>query len=84
VREEIPMRRFTLMTVCALLLTVAACSSAEWVHPNKPKDAFAQDYNKCEGDALRDPKLQQGIRFLLIEATERCLRKMGWQLIEKE
>ncbi len=78
------MCRFALLSVYILFLALAACSSAEWVHPNKPKDAFAQDYNKCEGDALRDPKLQQGIRLMLLEATERCLRKMGWQLVEKE
>ncbi|HXF93699.1 MAG TPA: hypothetical protein VNK46_13165 [Nitrospiraceae bacterium] len=78
------MRRSAAALVCLLLWTMVACSSAEWVHPNKPKDAFAQDYNKCEGDALRDPKLQQGIRLMLLEATERCLRKMGWQLVEKE
>lgn len=78
------MRRFALLPVYILFLALTACSSAEWVHPNKPKDAFAQDYNKCEGDALRDPKLQQGIRLMLLEATERCLRKMGWQLVEKE
>jgi hypothetical protein len=54
------------------------------VHPNKPKDEFAQDYNKCQSDTLRDPKLQQGIQLLLLEATERCVQKKGWRLVEKE
>jgi hypothetical protein len=67
-----------------LIGTITACSSAEWVHPNKPKDEFAQDYNKCQADALRDPKLQQGIQLLLLEATERCVQKKGWRLVEKE
>lgn len=66
------------------LFSLAGCSSAEWVHPNRPKDQFAQDYNKCQADTLRDPKLQQGIQLLLIEATERCVQKMGWRFIEKE
>ncbi|WHZ14781.1 MAG: hypothetical protein OJF52_001621 [Nitrospira sp.] len=62
----------------------AGCSSAEWVHPNKPRELFEQDYDKCNADALRDPKLQQGIRLLIIEATERCVQKQGWRLVEKE
>ncbi|MEW6248580.1 MAG: hypothetical protein AB1555_18000 [Nitrospirota bacterium] len=78
------MSPFLTIVIGLVILVSVACGSAEWVHPNKPKDAFAQDYNKCEGDALRDPKLQQGIRLMLLEATERCLRKMGWQLVEKE
>jgi hypothetical protein len=60
------------------------CSSVEWVHPNKPQEQFEQDYDKCNSDALRDPKLQQGIRLLIIEATERCVQKQGWRLVEKE
>ncbi|MDL1889726.1 hypothetical protein FBQ96_09130 [Nitrospirales bacterium NOB] len=72
--------------VSAVLFVVwfAGCSGAQWVHPTKPKDMFAQDYNKCQADALRDPKLQQGIQLLILEATERCVRKQGWQLVEPE
>ncbi len=72
----------------ALALTglwfLTSCSTSEWRHPTKPKDEFAQDYNKCQTDALRDPKLQQGIQLLLIQATERCVQRMGWRLVEKE
>ncbi len=66
-----------LMSV-SLLLT--ACNTATWVHPTKPSEAFATDYNKCQNDALRDPKLQQGLQLLLLQATERCVQKMGWVL----
>lgn len=69
------------LIVFGLLLT--ACSSTEWVHPNKPGDAFTTDYNKCQQDAARDPKLQQGSQLLLINATERCIQKEGWRLIER-
>ncbi len=68
----------------ALASLLAGCSSAEWAHPTKVKDQFTLDYNKCQGDALRDPKLQQGIQLLTIQATERCVQKMGWRLVEKE
>lgn len=66
------------------ILMLAGCSTSEWVHPNKPKEEFAQDYNRCEEDILRDPKLQQGIKMLMLEATERCVQKKGWRLVEKE
>ncbi len=62
----------------------AGCSSAEWVHPTRPKDQFTLDYNKCQADSMRDPKLQQGIQLLIIQATERCVQKQGWRLVEKE
>lgn len=67
-----------------LLLSLTACSTSEWVHPNKQKDQFTLDYNKCQADAMRDPKLQQGIQLLTIQATERCVQKLGWRLVEKE
>ncbi len=70
--------------IVAALMFCSACSSSEWRHPMKPKDEFAQDYNKCQTDALRDPKLQQGIQLLVIQATERCVQKMGWRLVETE
>lgn len=73
-----------LMLSFTLFSLSAGCSSAEWVHPNKPRELFEQDYDKCNADALRDPKLQQGIRLLIIEATERCVQKQGWRLVEKE
>ncbi len=73
-----------LMLSLTLLSLVTGCSSAEWVHPTRPKDQYTQDYNKCQADTLRDPKLQQGIQLLIIQATERCIQKQGWRLVEKE
>ena len=70
--------------LCLSLLIIAGCASAEWTHPTKPKDQFSLDYNKCQNDILRDPKLQQGIQLLILNATERCVQKMGWRLVEKE
>ncbi len=64
-------------------LLMTGCASAEWTHPTKPKDQFSQDYNKCQSDTLKDPKLQQGNQLLLLNATERCVQKMGWRLVEK-
>ena len=63
---------------------LAGCSTSEWVHPNRPKDQFTLDYNKCQADTRREPKLQQGIQLLIIQATERCVQKQGWRLVEKE
>jgi hypothetical protein len=62
---------------------LVACGSSEWVHPTKPKDQFLQDWNACESRMLRDPKLQQGNKFLLDQATERCVMKDGWILREQ-
>ena len=65
------------------LMFVAGCSSAEWVHPTKPKDDFALDYNKCQTQALNDPKYQQGNNYMVQLGTEKCLAKAGWVLREK-
>ena len=62
---------------------LSACSSTEWVHPNKPSSEFTQDYNRCENLVMRDPKLQQGSKLMAENATERCLQKDGWRLIEQ-
>jgi hypothetical protein len=78
------MTEWCLTGAALILIALAGCSTSEWVHPNKPKDEFAQDYNKCQADTLRDPKLQQGIQLLLLEATERCVQKKGWRLVEKQ
>lgn len=63
------------------------CTSTEWVHPRKPKDAFVQDYNRCEATSMQDPKVQegssQGSKFILQMAVERCLKKDGWLQVEK-
>ena len=74
------MSRWTLI-VAGFLLT--ACSTTEWVHPNKPSSEYTRDYNNCEMAATRDPKLQQGSQFLILQATERCLQKEGWRLVEQ-
>ncbi len=74
------MSRWTLV-VAGFLLT--ACSSTEWVHPNKPSSEYTSDYNTCETAATRDPKLQQGNQVLLTNATERCIQSEGWRLIEQ-
>lgn len=76
--------RTPLMGSFLLLTLLPGCSTSEWVHPNRPKDQFTQDYNKCQADTMRDPKLQQGIQLLIIQATERCVQKQGWRLVEKE
>lgn len=70
----------SLVATCSLL---SACSSTEWVHPNKPSGEFATDYNRCESMVLRDPKLQQGNQLMILNATERCVQKEGWRLIEQ-
>jgi hypothetical protein len=67
----------------SFILMLAACGGASWVHPTKPAEEYTQDYNKCENDMLRDPKLQQGNRYLLLQATERCMKKKGWTLKEQ-
>ena len=64
------------------VLALTACSTTAWVHPNKPPEAFAQDYNACENQALQDPKQQGGSKLLLQQAIERCLGKKGWVLPE--
>ena len=79
------MTRCMRLTLSLVFLSLSAgCSTSEWVHPSRPKDQFTQDYNKCQADTLRDPKLQQGIQLLIIQATERCVQKQGWRLVEKE
>jgi hypothetical protein len=75
----------TLLRVAALFLMVmmTGCGGAEWVHPNKPKDAFAVDYNRCDNQSMQDPKLQGGTKLVQQQAIERCLAKTGWVLREK-
>jgi len=70
----------SLLLMAGFLLT--ACSSTEWVHPNKPASEYVNDYNKCQQAALRDPRVQQGSQLLLLNATDRCVQKEGWRLIE--
>lgn len=44
--------RLTLSLVFLSLL--AGCSTSEWVHPNRPKDQFTLDYNKCQAERQLD------------------------------
>ena len=75
------MRAFLILAIAGL--TLSACSNTEWVHPNKPSSEFTTDYNKCQALVNRDPKLQQGSQLMLINATERCVQKEGWRLVEQ-
>lgn len=72
-----------LVTVAALELSMLiGCSTTEWVHPNKPKGAFAMDYNTCENAAYQDPKQQGGMKMIIQQNVERCLIREGWVLRE--
>lgn len=75
------MRKRMLMVMVGCI--ISGCSTTEWVHPNKPSEEFTNDYNKCQNAAVRDPKLQQGSQLLILNATERCLQREGWRLIEQ-
>lgn len=77
------MRKISSWTLVAVGFLLTSCSSTEWVHPNKPSSEYTSDYNKCEMNAMRDPKLQQGSRLLILQAIDRCLQKEGWRLIEQ-
>ena len=70
--------------VLAAVLSVVGCTSTEWVHPQKPSSEFTNDYNRCQNLVLRDPKLQQGSQLMILNATERCVQREGWRLIENE
>jgi outer membrane biogenesis lipoprotein LolB len=79
--HEMNVYRWTQGAAAALLLT--ACSSTEWAHPKKPKEAFALDYRECQETLTNDPKYQQGSKLLLENGIERCVRGKGWLLVEK-
>jgi hypothetical protein len=61
-------------------LLLSACGTAEWKHPNKPKEMYAQDYNRCERESIQNPRYQGGTKLVLQQAIERCLEKQGWRL----
>ena len=63
---------------------LAGCGGSNWVHPNKPSSEFTNEYNRCQNLVLRDPKLQQGSQLLILNATERCLQREGWRIVESE
>jgi len=47
-----------IMVVAGFLLT--ACSSIEWIHPNRPSSQYTNDYNRCAVATTGDLLLQQG------------------------
>lgn len=63
---------------------LAGCGGSTWVHPNKPSSEFTNEYNRCQNQVIRDPKLQQGSQLLILNATERCLQREGWRIVESE
>ncbi len=77
------MRIGTLGLILVTWSLLSACSSTEWIHPNKPSSEFTNEYNRCQNLVLRDPKLQQGSQLMILNATERCLQKEGWRLVEQ-
>ncbi len=46
------MRNMSRWTLVAAGLIFSACSSTEWVHPNKPSSEYLNDYNQCEKAAV--------------------------------
>lgn len=77
------MRTFAVAIGLALAF-LTGCASTDWVHPTKPSSEFTADFNRCQTLVLRDPKLQQGSQLMIINATERCVQREGWRLIEKD
>jgi len=57
---------------------LATAQELEWVHPTKAREAFSQDYYQCQEDMKRDSLGQQGARFLVQDAIERCVKEKGW------
>ncbi|SPP65114.1 hypothetical protein [Nitrospira lenta] len=74
------------LIVSSLLLTglLTGCGGSTWVHPTKPSTEFTNEYNRCQNLVIRDPKLQQGSQLLILNATERCLQREGWRIVESE
>ena len=75
------MRAFHVLAIAGF--TLSACTSTEWVHPNKPSSEYITDYNRCQNLVLSEPKLQQGSQMMVLNATERCVQKEGWRLVEQ-
>ncbi|MFM8552485.1 MAG: hypothetical protein ACKOCD_09320 [Nitrospiraceae bacterium] len=78
------MRVWHTVVLSLTLGSLTACGGGSWVHPNKPQEAFAVDYNQCSLDILKDPKLQQGNNYMKLQATERCVMKKGWMIRDDE
>lgn len=78
------MRVWRIAMLSAALAQLTACGGGSWVHPNKSQDQFTVDYNQCNADVIKDPKLQQGNNYMVLQATERCVMKKGWMLRDTE
>jgi len=78
------MRMWGAAVLLGSLLELTACGPGAWIHPTKTEDDFAADYNKCNADVMKDPKLQQGSTYLTTTATERCMKKKGWMIKGEE
>ena len=70
----------SLVVGCFLLI---ACSSTEWVNMNDPKADYAADHRKCEEEGYNNPKFQGGMKMILDETIDRCMKKLGWRLRQK-
>lgn len=75
------MRPLVILLLAGFFLT--ACSSTEWVNVNDPKADYASDYRKCEEEGYSNPKFQGGMKLILAEHIDRCLKKLGWRLRQK-
>jgi len=78
------MRYLSVFAVAVSGLLFCACSTSEWVNTNNPNANYTLDYNNCEADMMNDPKLQQGNKYFVQQATERCMIKKGWVLREQK
>jgi len=75
------MRPIVILAMACFFLT--ACSTTEWVNTNDPKADYAADYRKCEEEGYTNPKFQGGMKLILQEHVDRCLKKAGWRLRQK-
>ncbi len=71
------------IVLAAAGLFLSACASTEWVNVNDPKADYAADYRKCEEEGYNNPKFQGGMKIVLQEHIDRCLKKAGWRLRQK-
>jgi hypothetical protein len=59
---------------------LGACSSTEWVHRYKKKEAFVIDYNQCDREVANRVNSQMITPSQLQQQgmMEQCLQKQGW------
>jgi hypothetical protein len=75
--------RLSRVVLCLGLTFAAGCSSVEWVNVNSSRADYAIDYRKCEEEGSNNPKFQGGMKLILQEHIDRCMKKIGWRLREK-